>query len=237
MGKIVAIGGGEISKHETSKIDKYILMLSNKQKPKLLFVPTASNDNLPYIQLVNEYFTKLGCVVDVLDVYSTTYTDEEIRKKIFTTDIIYVGGGDTSSMMDKWRELHIDVYLKDAYQRNIVLAGLSAGAICCCLYGCSDSNSFIDLNDKSFCKVYGLNFIKVAICPHYDEEGRKAFDNMILEDDLIQGIALENNTALVEENKAYYIIKSNSNKKAFLLRKIDGKLEKTELSEYMPINL
>lgn len=46
--KIVAIGGGEIgrpgTKIETLKIDKEIITLSGKKNPKLLFIPTASND-------------------------------------------------------------------------------------------------------------------------------------------------------------------------------------------------
>lgn len=41
MGKIVAIGGGELSKGETYILDKYIVELACKSKPKLLFIPTG----------------------------------------------------------------------------------------------------------------------------------------------------------------------------------------------------
>jgi len=71
MGKIIAISGGEIGrpgfKIETEEIDKEIIRLSNKRNPKLLFIPTASNDNQEYIDVINNYFGKrLGCEVDTL---------------------------------------------------------------------------------------------------------------------------------------------------------------------------
>lgn len=44
MGKIVAIGGGEIHLEETLPIDKFIVDFSESKNPKLLFIPTASND-------------------------------------------------------------------------------------------------------------------------------------------------------------------------------------------------
>ncbi len=42
MGKIVAIGGGELRLGETKAIDQYIVGLCGKESPKLMFLPTAS---------------------------------------------------------------------------------------------------------------------------------------------------------------------------------------------------
>ncbi|MFA5828870.1 MAG: Type 1 glutamine amidotransferase-like domain-containing protein [Candidatus Gracilibacteria bacterium] len=42
--KIVAIGGGEIAKHETLAIDKRIIKLTGEKHPKVLFIPTASSE-------------------------------------------------------------------------------------------------------------------------------------------------------------------------------------------------
>ena len=39
VGKIVAIGGGELSKGETYVLDQYIVDLSGVSHPKLLFIP------------------------------------------------------------------------------------------------------------------------------------------------------------------------------------------------------
>jgi dipeptidase E len=71
MKKIVAIGGGEIGKPgypvETTKIDKEILRLTGKKSPRLLFIPTASDDSELYFETVKKHFGKrLGCTTDVL---------------------------------------------------------------------------------------------------------------------------------------------------------------------------
>ena len=47
--KIVAIGGGELKMLETADIDKRIIELTGKTRPKALFIPTASGDADGYI--------------------------------------------------------------------------------------------------------------------------------------------------------------------------------------------
>lgn len=73
MGKVVAIGGGELRKGETYILDKYIVGLSGKKEPKLLFIPTASQDALGYITLIEEYFGEFGCCVDSLCLITDIY--------------------------------------------------------------------------------------------------------------------------------------------------------------------
>ena len=119
MGKIVAIGGGELRMGETYILDKYIVELSHTDNPNLLFIPTASKDAEGYIESINEYFGKLGCNVESLCLVTKDYTDEEIKNKILNADIIYVGGGDTVRMIDKWKEHKVDIYLKEAYETQI----------------------------------------------------------------------------------------------------------------------
>ena len=46
MKVIVPIGGGDITNQTTLAIDKYIISLVNLEKPKVLFIPTASGDSL-----------------------------------------------------------------------------------------------------------------------------------------------------------------------------------------------
>ena len=60
MRKIVALGGGEIGRPgypvETTEIDKEIIHLSGKEKPELLFIPTASSDSESYYEIVKQHF-------------------------------------------------------------------------------------------------------------------------------------------------------------------------------------
>ncbi len=45
MGKIVAIGGGSMQERETLAIDREVVRLAGKRRPRALFMPTASYDN------------------------------------------------------------------------------------------------------------------------------------------------------------------------------------------------
>jgi dipeptidase E len=76
-------------------------------------------------------------------------------------------------MMRLWRRRGVDTVLKEAYQRGIVLSGLSAGAICWFRFGCSDSRKF-SRPDAGFIAASGLGLVNATLCPHYDaEETRK----------------------------------------------------------------
>ena len=62
-----------------------------------------------------------------------------MRSHILDQDIVYVGGGNTKSMLAVWREWGLDIILKEAYNKNIILSGVSAGAICWFDKGITDS--------------------------------------------------------------------------------------------------
>ncbi|PJC37072.1 peptidase E, partial [Candidatus Peregrinibacteria bacterium CG_4_9_14_0_2_um_filter_53_11] len=55
--------------------------------------------------------------------------------KILSADLIYVGGGNTLKMMLRWKRFGVTTLLKQAYRKDIVLAGVSAGSICWFEYG------------------------------------------------------------------------------------------------------
>lgn len=135
MKKIIAIGGGEIGRPgypiETTKIDKEIINLTHKIKPRLLFIPTASSDSELYFDCVKKHFEKrLKCEVDVLFLLKDNYNLKEIKQKILNANIIYVGGGNTALMLKTWRKYKVDKIIKQAYSKGVVLSGLSAGSIC-----------------------------------------------------------------------------------------------------------
>lgn len=232
MGTIVAIGGGEIKDKETFPIDQYIVGLAKKARPKLLFIPTASRDNESYVEAVKRtYQDDLSCLVDSLLLVRENPTDEEIQSKISEADIIYVGGGNTRMMIKLWRERNVDTYLKMAYQSGKIMAGLSAGAICWFNRGHSDSNSFDNVDENGKWEPIitdGIGIIDRVLCPHYDEEGRKSFDQMLKGEGKL-GIALDNNVAIVFKDEAYEIVKSKDHAGAYELNWSDGKLMKREL--------
>jgi dipeptidase E len=234
--KIVAIGGGEIRCAETFAIDKEIIRLAQKKHPKLLFIPTASSDSEDYYKGVEKYFgKKLGCTTDVLYLLKETLLPKEIKNKIFAADIIYVGGGNTLKMMRLWRRLGVDKILKTAWQKGVILCGLSAGSICWFESGHSDSMSSYNPKKWKYINVNGLGFIKGIHCPHYDNETlgvpRKThFRNMIQKIGGI-GIAIDENCAIEFLDDKFRVITSRKSAKAFRVYKKNGKVISKEIEQ------
>lgn len=243
MGKIIAIGGGEIgrpgTKIETITIDKEILKLSGKKNPLLLFMPTASNDSESYYNVVKKYFNnKLKCKTDVLYLINNKYSNKELREKILKSDIIYVGGGNTKMMMMIWKKFGIDKILKEAYEKGIVLSGISAGAICWFKYGNSDSLKFVNKKTGTI-RVSGLGLVNETICPHYDiEKQRKPELKKMMKK--IKGftLAFDNCSAIeiIDENYRFIYSKKTANVyKVFWLK---GKFYENKIkrnNKFLPI--
>ncbi len=227
---IVAIGGGEIRTRGTAAIDREIIRLSNKRNPRLLFIPTASSDSERYWKHIQEYFGKfLKCRTDVLFLIEEKPSKEQIRRKISSADIIYVGGGNTLAMMRLWRRLGVDKLLVSAYESGTVLSGISAGAICWFDSGHSDSMSFYNPQKWKYINVKGLGLISGIHCPHYNGmtrgiPRRKHFRDMIRKIGGI-GIALENNCAIeFIDGRFYKVISSKSYSRAYRVYKYGGEV-------------
>lgn len=235
MGKIVAIGGGEIGRPkkdggfypvETTAIDKEIIRLSGKKNPRMLFIPTASKDSAEYYEVITKHFGKrLGCKCDALYLIKDKPTKKEMRSKILNADIIYVGGGNTFYMINIWRRLGVDKLLYMAYKKDIVLSGISAGAICWFRYCTTDSRPKLGKSNHSFSKMGCLDFVNLTVSPHHIlEPNRKPALINIMKKTPGVGIALDDYTALEILGDTYRIITSkktaNVNKVFFKNRKL-----------------
>ncbi len=241
MGKIIAIGGGEIGRPkegsgfyavETEAIDHEILCLTGKKNPTLLFIPTASRDSRGYFEVAKKHFSAVGFKsVDALYLTDKSLSKEAIAQAIMSHDAIYVGGGDTLYMMRLWRKLGVDAMLKKAYEEGIVLSGLSAGSICWFSSGNSDSRKFTSGSDKLI-KVKGLGLIDALHCPHYDVESfRQADLKRMMKTTPGVALALDNSTALEVVDGTYRIITSKPTAKA---RKVYWKRGEYVVEEIAP---
>jgi dipeptidase E len=218
---IVAIGGGKIGTRATLSIDREIIRRSNRKNPKLLFIPTASSDSEAYWKRVQNYFGDfLKCKTDVLFLIKEKPSREQIRSKISSADIIYVGGGNTLQMMRIWRRLGVDKLLISAYKRGTVLAGISAGAICWFDSGHSDSMSFYNPRKWKYINVKGLGIIQGINCPHYNGKTRgvprrKNFQDLIRKTGRM-GIAIDNHCAIeFRDGRAFKVLASRPGARAY----------------------
>lgn len=215
MKAIIPIGGGEISLKSTLKIDEYIVSLVTSETKKVLFIPTASGDMISYIERFKAHYESLGCEVDTL-LLSQTQNDNLIRSKIFSSNIIYIGGGNTAKMMRIFKRNKVNEYLLKAYEKGIILTGLSAGAMAYFTNGYSDSNRSTN-PEASLCLVKCLNIIPYCFCPHYNEEERKSFDEFVISKGF-NGLALEDDVALVYiDDEIKGVIKANVNNEGYYI--------------------
>ncbi|MCH8003418.1 MAG: Type 1 glutamine amidotransferase-like domain-containing protein, partial [Nanoarchaeota archaeon] len=188
------------------------------------------------------YGKKLGCKTDVLFLIKKKLSKKEIQKKILSSDLIYVGGGNTLKMMRIWRRLGVDKLLKKACNKGIVLSGLSAGSICWFSYGHSDSMSFYNPKSWKYIKVKGLGFIESIHCPHFNgktlgKSRKRDFARFMKKHSSI-GLGIDNCCAVEFVDNKYRVISSKKNANAYKVYKKKGKIiiKKIEKKkEYTPI--
>ena len=197
-GQIIAIGGGGFGRNPNHrKIEKYILELTGKEKPNVVFFPTASAENQAYIIQFYKCFTKMSCEPSHVTFFQRTPRLDSIINK---ADVIYVGGGNTKSMLAVWQEWKLDKLLLKAYNNGKILCGVSAGAICWFEQGITDSwASNLNVMDC-------LGFLPEMACPHYQEEKDRRPDvhKMLKQGKCDPGWAIDGGAAIHFKNGKYY---------------------------------
>ncbi len=160
--QIVAIGGGSFTvEPDNPRLERYVLALTRKRRPRVCFLGTATGDADTYVAKFYSAFTRLGCRPTHISLFART---PDLREVLLGQDVIYVGGGNTKSMLAVWREWGIPAILREAWRRGIVLTGVSAGAIC--WFGAGVTDSWAGGLRALPC----LGFLPGACCPHYDGE-------------------------------------------------------------------
>ncbi|MBQ8885887.1 MAG: peptidase E [Clostridia bacterium] len=229
MGRIVAIGGGDLKERSTLKIDEYLASLAKaragERRANALFIPTASHDFMPYYNTFHKVYTG---VFDIkTDVALTVFKEpdlERLKEKFLKADLIYVGGGDTVFMLEQWKKSGILALIEDAYARGVTIAGLSAGAICWFEDIYTDSLKTED--GAKYAMFKGLGWIKGVISPHYGSR-MLDFDKIVCYN-YERAYGIEDDSALVIED-GEIVGSLSSGGKAYLLVNEQGRLVKSEL--------
>jgi len=193
---LVCIGGGEIRHKDTLKIDEQIALMAKahagEKRAVSVFVGTASHDSLPYFNSFRKTYTShFDIKADLALLTKKDIPMEKIQGKLDNADLIYIGGGNTIFMLETWRKTGFLDMLLDAYNRGVIIAGLSAGAICWFEEMYTDS-----AEDTPYKVEKGLGLIKGIMSPHYDN--RPEFNDIAKEYPI--AYAVENNSAIVFED-------------------------------------
>jgi dipeptidase E len=223
--QIVAMGGGGFSMEpDNPALDMYVLDQARRANPSVCFLATASGDADTYINSFYAAFGKLPCRPTHIPLFART---PDVKTILLEQDVIYVGGGNTKSMLAVWREWEMPALLRGAWQSGTVLAGVSAGAICWFDIGLTDASA------RGLYPLSGLGFLPGACCPHYDGEAerRPALHRLIESGTIMTALALDDGAAVHFVNGTLAnVVSSRPHAHAYRVEQVDGRVVETSLN-------
>ncbi len=222
---IIAIGGGILNPASSNqKIERYVLDVCGKERPRVCFVPTASGDDRGQVDRFLQTYSRFGITLDVLRFFKRTSAD--LRGHVFEFDVVHIGGGNTRSMLAVWRHWEFETILREAWERGITLCGSSAGSLCWFESGVTDSVA------GSFTTIRALGFLAGSHCPHYNAEGRRpAYQRFVAEGTLPIGVACDDGTAVHYSNDVRVeAVSSRRQAAVYLVERDDDGARETQLA-------
>ena len=189
--QILAIGGAALPENlDNLLLIQYFLSLTKKKIPRVCFIGAAHGDAEAGRLRFYAGFSRFNCKPTHLPLFARTPRD--LESFVLEHDAIYVGGGNTRSMLAVWREWQLDAILCRAWQRGIVLGGASAGSICWFEQGVTDSIA------GPLTALNCLGFLPGSNCPHYDSEAlrRPTYRKLVASGKIIEGVAADDGAAL-----------------------------------------
>lgn len=191
-------GGGLPATGGRAPLDDEVLRLAaarapaaRRARPRLCFIGTATGDDAGYL---GRFHAAFDGVAETAHLTLFSRTVEDLPTFLLDMDAIYVGGGNTLSLLAVWRAHGVDEVLRHAHDAGIVLAGGSAGSICWFESGTTDSYG------PTLHPLDGaLGLIPGSHCPHYDGEPqrRPTYHALVGSGRLPAGIAVDDHAAAV----------------------------------------
>ena len=220
--KIIAIGGVGVSPESDKELDNFILNHSKKMKNNIGFLGTASKDDK---KKINKFYKRFENTNSQLSHFNLTSNVNDFSEWLLNKDIVYVGGGNTFFMLEIWKKNNLEKIFKLAYEKGIILSGVSAGAVCWFDWILSDSMG------QGFEPLKGIGLIKGGCTPHSSDIDRlNKFEFNIKNNKLPEGIAIDDGVAVVLiDGKPTEVYSTVDNHNAYFL----DKSKKINLKEYI----
>lgn len=113
------------------------LALTGKTRPRVGLVLTASGDAADYYAICYEAFNAAGCDVTQLKLFPQPSADP--AERLAGCDLVWVGGGSVANLLALWTLHGVDVAMREAWEKGVILGGVSAGSLCWHVGGTTDS--------------------------------------------------------------------------------------------------
>jgi peptidase E len=185
-------GGGFTMQERSPALDRLVLILTDRPVPRICFLPTASGDPREQTTRFYERFAAWPCEPSILSLFHLARDRIDPRAHLLAQDAIYVGGGSMRNLLAVWREHGVDTAMRAAWERGIVLAGLSAGAMCWFAGGVTESGG-------APAPVSGLGLLPGSLLVHMDSQPERlpVFRAAIASGRLEPGYAADDGAALL----------------------------------------
>jgi dipeptidase E len=185
-------GGGFTMPERNPALDRLVLSLTGKPVPKICFLPTASGDRGDLAMRFRERFDPWPCEPSVLSLFRLGRDRIDPVEHLLAQDAIYVGGGSMRNLLAIWHEHGVDQAMRTAWESGIVLAGVSAGAMCWFEGGVSSSGGAPE-------PVEGIGLLEGSLSVHTDSEHERlpVYREAVAKGRLPAGHAADDCTALL----------------------------------------
>ena len=151
---------------------------------------------------------------------------QRIIDKINNADCIYIGGGDTVFMLEKWQELGITQHIINAYEQGKIICGLSAGAICWFKDMYTDYE-IMQGKSADYVLKKGLNIIDGCMCPHFNEREKDFL--VALKSGVVDSCYCVENNCAIEFVDGKFTKSISAGGKAYLVKLNGDTVERQEL--------
>jgi peptidase E len=154
----------------------------------------ASGDNPTTAFAVHEAFYGTAVTVTVANLIPQRNISD-LAEHLLRQDVIWLGGGSGAALLDLIRLHDLPGVFRRAWEKGIVLAGVSAGSICWHAGGTPDS-----FGPGREAILGGLGFVPFGNGVHYDIPGQRAkLHHLVAEKTLPASFATDNGTGLLYE--------------------------------------
>jgi peptidase E len=164
------------------------------RRPKVCMLHTALGDDSRWIGMTYAAFAGHRPDIELSHLALFPMPNvEDPRAHLLSQDVIWVGGGSVANLLAVWRVHGLDQIMREAWESNVVLTGVSAGSLCWHIGGTTDS-----FGPELQPVTNGLGFLPYSNTPHYnsEEQRRPLYQSLVASGELPSGWATDDGVGL-----------------------------------------
>jgi len=173
---IVLGGGGFMMEGGFSPIDRYLVESGGVTRPRICLIATPVGDAESVVAAFEDAYRDIAepwVLAPFRKVRANGIPLNDIEAGLCHMHVVFVSGGNTRSALAVWREWGIDTALRRAYERGVVISGMSAGGAMWFTQTWSDSTGV------AYAPLTTLGWLPHGFCPHFGAEGGARASSLI----------------------------------------------------------